>query len=65
MPIYEYNCQDCKSKFEVFVQRLSEKIVCTNCGSKNIEKLFSSFATGGSSKSETSRGDGCSCGSCS
>jgi len=30
-----------------------EKLVCKKCGSKNIEKIFSSFAVGSSSNKST------------
>ena len=45
MPIYEYKCKDCDSKFEVLVFTQNEKIVCEKCGSENAERLLSGFAS--------------------
>lgn len=40
MPIYEYQCEDCKEPFEVFVRSVSAavKAVCPQCGSEHVEK---------------------------
>jgi len=54
MPIYEYQCQECKERFDKFVRSISAEveIVCPNCGSKQVRKGFSLFASkGGSAKS--------------
>jgi len=45
MPIYEYKCSDCDSKFEVLVFSQNEKIICEKCGSENSERLLSGFAS--------------------
>ncbi|MEE9554698.1 MAG: zinc ribbon domain-containing protein [candidate division Zixibacteria bacterium] len=47
MPIYEYKCNDCDSKFEELVFSDAKKVVCGKCGSENAEKLLSGFATNG------------------
>lgn len=46
MPIYEYTCKDCKSKFEKLVRSMSDesKVPCPQCGSKKTEKALSAFA---------------------
>ena len=51
MPIYSYICRDCRERFDLFVGigGKDEKSVCKKCGSKNIEKIFSSFGVGSSS----------------
>ncbi len=54
MPIYEFLCRDCGRKMSALVlsrARVSE-VRCKRCGSANLEKLFSRFAT---VKSEDSR----------
>lgn len=56
MPIYEYKCGKCERNFEI-LQRNNEKVVCPECGSKSLEKLFSVFASSSSSGS-ISGGDG-------
>jgi len=46
MPIYEYRCNDCRRRVEVFVQGFSppSNPTCTRCGSKNLDRVFSKFA---------------------
>ncbi len=47
MPIYEFLCQDCGRKMSALVlsrARVSE-VRCKRCGSANLEKLVSRFAT--------------------
>ena len=45
MPIYEYRCQSCDHRFEVLV-RGGEEPLCPECGSKTLEKQFSTFSFG-------------------
>ena len=47
MPIFEYRCGDCSTKFEVLHKSHSseEKITCPECKSENNKKLFSSFSS--------------------
>ena len=54
MPIYEFECRDCHRKTTALVmsrERIGE-VRCRRCGSANLEKLFSRFAT---PKSEDAR----------
>jgi putative FmdB family regulatory protein len=46
MPIYEYKCQDCGTKFEKLVRRSSEtaELNCPSCGKKHLNQEFSTFA---------------------
>jgi putative FmdB family regulatory protein len=45
MPLYEYYCSDCKSKFELLVHhKHADDIVCMKCQSDNIRRLLSVFA---------------------
>jgi putative FmdB family regulatory protein len=60
MPIYEYRCGGCQRKFEQIVLRgrALEEAVCPRCGSREVERLLSSFAMAGvSRKSEESFDD--------
>ena len=42
MPIYEYACDDCQKKFEMFVGIRDAPVQeCKYCGGKNIRKLIS------------------------
>jgi putative FmdB family regulatory protein len=46
VPLYEYNCSACRSRFEV-LQRVgegSEGHECPTCGSSEVEKEYSTFA---------------------
>jgi putative FmdB family regulatory protein len=45
MPIYEYSCQDCGTKFEKLVRRLVDvpEIECPSCGQKHLKQELSSF----------------------
>ncbi len=51
MPIYEYRCQDCGTKFEKLVRRSSDvpEIECPSCGQKRLEQELSTFAAHASS----------------
>ncbi len=76
MPLYEWRCQACGSKFEVLTSYENSlgEIVCTQCHSTNVRKLLSVFARparGGDDFGDFSGGDddfgdddggGCSCG---
>ena len=46
MPIYEYSCNNCRRRVEVFVQGYSPppNPTCTRCGSKDLDRIFSKFA---------------------
>ncbi len=47
MPIYEYVCQDCSTKYDKFVRSLNTKIElkCPQCNSPRGEKSLSAFST--------------------
>ena len=77
MPIFEYKCKQCSTKFEVLHKSSlnQEEVSCPKCNSKENKKLLSSFsATGfsannsgcesGSCGVEPSYGGGCSSGMC-
>jgi putative FmdB family regulatory protein len=46
MPIYEYNCRKCDSKFEKLVKNAAaaDDMSCPNCGSKDTARALSVFA---------------------
>ena len=75
MPIYEYICEDCQTRFEKIVLNKQQEIACPRCASKKATIQLSVFATstspgnGASAKSSSgfSGGGGGSCcggGSC-
>jgi putative FmdB family regulatory protein len=45
MPLYEYYCSDCKSKFELIVShKHADGIVCMKCQSEQVRRLLSVFS---------------------
>jgi len=71
MPIFEYRCSKCNTKFEVLHKssQSGEEVTCPNCNSNNNKKLLSAFSasiSGSSGYSGFSRSDAPSCsdGSC-
>jgi putative FmdB family regulatory protein len=46
MPIYEYKCQDCGTKFEKLLRRSAEaaELNCPSCGKAHLTQEFSTFA---------------------
>ena len=47
MPIYEYVCQDCSTKYDKFVRSLTARVElkCPKCGSAHGEKALSAFSS--------------------
>jgi len=46
MPIYEYRCQDCQTRFERLVLRAADagEVTCPACGQKRVSQELSVFA---------------------
>jgi putative FmdB family regulatory protein len=46
MPIYEYRCEDCGTKFEKLVRRQADVpgLECPSCGQKHLQQELSTFA---------------------
>jgi len=46
MPIYEYRCEDCGTKFEKLIRRTSDvpELSCPSCGQKRLRQELSTFA---------------------
>ncbi len=44
MPIFEYRCEDCGTKFEKLVRRTSDEITCPSCGESHLKQEHSTFA---------------------
>jgi putative FmdB family regulatory protein len=67
MPIYEYLCDACETRFERIVINKQQEIECPRCASKKATLQLSVFAspngssTGASAKSSSSSGGGGSC----
>jgi putative FmdB family regulatory protein len=58
MPIFEYKCQDCGTKFEKLVRGTTTDILCPSCGKDHLEQELSTFSAhaNGGSKSEAMPG---------
>jgi len=66
MPIYEYVCDNCHTRYERIVMSASEKIECPKCASKRHTLQLSVFsagksANGNNSESASSVSGGCAC----
>ena len=61
MPVYEFECRKCGKPFDLFIRstRDMEGAKCPECGSPELERLFSSFSTssGGTTGGGDSAGD--------
>lgn len=74
MPIYEFKCLDCDEYMEILVMNKQDEVemVCSKCGSGNLERILSSthhaIAGGGGGQSTpsgvSSQTRTCSSGSC-
>ncbi|MBZ5495495.1 MAG: zinc ribbon domain-containing protein [Acidobacteriia bacterium] len=49
MPLFEYECRGCKTRFERLVFDRAAEIVCRECGSTDVAQLLSTFAVGAES----------------
>jgi putative FmdB family regulatory protein len=62
MPIFEFVCKGCGRQFEeimTFAAMEAGEAVCPDCGSRDITRNLSAFATGSDSGSSGGGGGGC------
>jgi putative FmdB family regulatory protein len=67
MPIFEYSCDECGTKFEKLVRRSSdaEGVRCPSCGQNHLTTEYSTFAAhSGTPKSASSGIEDCGAGMC-
>jgi putative FmdB family regulatory protein len=66
MPIYEYLCEECGTKFEKLVRRAadSDGLVCPSCGQQKLKQEYSTFAPHANSSPEPSAAPACPRGGC-
>ena len=69
MPIYEYYCDDCETKFDVLrtMSQADDPIACVQCEGMNTHRALSLFAAvskGGSGETRSVAGTGGGCSSC-
>jgi putative FmdB family regulatory protein len=66
MPVYEYYCRDCKTKFEALrpMSKADAPIACKACEGKRTSRVLSQFAahSGGKAIAGASGGGCASCG---
>ena len=60
MPLYEYVCTGCRTRFEKLVRRFGDEVACPSCASAAVDKQLSVFAVGSSTPSF----EGCGAGAC-
>ena len=67
MPIYEYKCQDCGTKFEKLVRRSSDsaELECPSCGQRHLNQELSTFAAHANGAPKSSEMPVCPNGRCS
>ena len=66
MPIYEFQCEKCGQPFEELVFGSAvDDVVCPDCGSQDVHKMISTFASrvAGGSTPTLSASSAASCGS--
>lgn len=61
MPLYEYHCTDCGSRFEILrrVGQGAEGLECPACGKTDVEKEYSTFAGAVAGGAGLGGGGGC------
>jgi putative FmdB family regulatory protein len=64
MPIYEYKCEDCGTKFEKLVRRTGDSVVCPSCGQAHLKTELSTFAAHANSSPKASEFPSCPGGMC-
>lgn len=63
MPLYEYECTDCRTHFELLV-RESTTLECPSCHGTHLEKQLSVFAVAGDGPRRSAAPAMGPCGSC-
>lgn len=65
MPIYEYKCEQCGSRFDFFAKRVSETPEkCPECGAKAVKKQLSTFTANVAGGGSASDAPACPTGTC-
>lgn len=65
MPLYEYRCMECETRFDALraMSKANDPIACPKCGSEHTSRMISLFSAIGSNG--VIAGSGGSCSSCS
>ena len=61
MPLFEFRCRECDHRFEDIFRDVGEtgEAECPECGSRDVERLQSGFASPGVSRKDSSASSGC------
>lgn len=44
MPLYEYSCSDCNTRFELLASpQYADDVVCVRCGSEHVHRILSNL----------------------
>jgi putative FmdB family regulatory protein len=63
MPVYEYYCRPCQSKFELLrPMKLADRAAACPSGHEGAERTLSVFAAVGRDERDTAATGGCACG---
>ena len=62
MPIYEYQCSRCHSRFEQLLLSVQESVACPQCESNEVKRQLSVFSSPGDRGEAASEGGGGGCG---
>jgi putative FmdB family regulatory protein len=67
MPIFEYRCQDCGTKFEKLVRRSTDaaELACPSCGKQHLNQELSTFAAHANGSPKSAPAPACPSGRCS
>lgn len=63
MPIFEYLCDGCGTKFEKLVRRADDATLCPKCGDSHVTTQYSTFAARGNGTTKESASE-CPSGMC-
>jgi len=64
MPIYEYRCEDCGTRFEKLVRREADGVECPSCGQAHLKTEFSTFAAHANGRPKAAEMPSCPGGMC-
>jgi putative FmdB family regulatory protein len=64
VPLYEYECLNCKAQFEKLVFNSQTEVLCSACGSPRVAQKLSVFAVGSSQGTAKTAPDAGPCGNC-
>ncbi len=64
MPIFEYLCDGCGTKFEKLVRRAEDSTLCPSCGDSHVTTQYSTFAARANGAAKETSMPSCASGMC-